>query len=187
MRPAIKTIEPMAMQMKRFPVPLALRMIRSLQSSMMDETVELALHTGLQPKYPEQNLRGVVAVPHGTGKTAVVAVFATGAKADEAREAGADIVGGIDLVESILAGEINFTKCISTPEMIPVIAKLGRTLGPKGLMPNNKSGSITVDVGDAVRAAHQGEIKFRVDKVGGIQVPLGKLSFTDEMLNDNIR
>lgn len=160
--------------------------VKSLASAKFDETVEVALKLGVDPRHADQMIRGAVVLPHGTGKKVRVAVFAKGVKADEARAAGADIVGDDDLAEEIKSGNINFDLVIATPDMMALVGKVGRILGPKGLMPNPKTGTVTADVSKAVNNAKSGQVNFRVDKKGNIHAPVGKASFDAEKIKDNV-
>jgi large subunit ribosomal protein L1 len=152
-----------------------------------DETVELAMNLGVDPRHADQMVRGFVLLPNGTGKTVRVAVFARAAKAEEARQAGADLVGAEDLAEAVGRGEINFDRCIATPDMMAVVGRLGKVLGPRGLMPNPKLGTVTMDVGAAVKAAKGGQVEFRVEKAGLIHAGVGKASFSEDQLKENVR
>ena len=165
----------------------ALTLIKSAASAKFDETLEIAMNLGVDPRHADQMVRGVVALPNGTGKTVRVAVFARGAKADEAKAAGADIVGAEDLMETIQSGKIEFDRCIATPDMMPLVGRLGKILGPRNLMPNPKVGTVTMDVKTAVEAAKGGEVQFKVEKAGVIHAGIGKVSFSDEKLAENIR
>ncbi len=165
----------------------AVKLIKTAASAKFDETLEIAMNLGVDPKHADQMVRGVVTLPNGTGKTVRVAVFARGAKADEAKAAGADIVGAEDLMESIQAGKIDFDRCIATPDMMPLVGRLGKILGPRNLMPNPKVGTVTMDVKSAVEAAKGGEVQFKVEKAGVIHAGVGKLSFAEEKLAENIR
>ena len=165
----------------------AVKLIKDSATAKFDETVEVALNLGVDPRHADQMVRGVVALPHGTGKQVRVAVFAKGAKASEAEAAGADIVGADDLMENIQKGQIDFDRCIATPDMMAVVGRLGKILGPRGLMPNPKLGTVTFDVAQAVRAAKAGQVEFRVEKAGIIHGGVGKVSFTNDALADNIR
>jgi large subunit ribosomal protein L1 len=165
----------------------ALALVRQGATAKFDETVEVALNLGVDPRHADQMVRGTVDLPHGTGKAVRVAVFARGDKAEEARAAGADVVGAEDLAEAIQAGEINFDRCIATPDMMPVVGRLGRILGPRGLMPNPKLGTVTPNVGQAVRSAKAGQVQFRVEKAGLVHGGVGKASFEDDQLLDNIK
>lgn len=160
--------------------------IKDLASAKFDETVEIAIRLGVDPRHADQMIRGAVVLPHGTGKKVRVAVFAKGIKADEARNAGADIVGDDDLVAVIQGGELNFDMVIATPDMMALVGKVGKILGPKGLMPNPKIGTVTMDVAQAVKNAKSGQVNFRVDKKGNIHAPLGKASFEASKIKDNL-
>ncbi len=164
----------------------ALRLIKETASAKFDETVEIAVNLGVDPRHADQNVRGVVALPNGTGKTMRVAVFARAAKAEEATAAGADIVGAEDLMEKVQGGEIDFDRVIATPDMMPIVGRLGKILGPRGLMPNPKLGTVTNDVTDAVSAAKAGQVQFRVEKQGIIHAGVGKASFDSAKLKDNV-
>ena len=165
----------------------AVKKIKAAAGAKFDETVEIALNLGVDPRHADQNVRGVVALPHGTGKSVRVAVFAKGAKAEEAEKAGADLVGADDLAEKIQAGEINFDRCIATPDMMPVVGRLGKVLGPRGLMPNPKLGTVTNDVAAAIKAVKGGQVEFRVEKAGIVHAGVGKTSFGETALVENIR
>ena len=165
----------------------AVKMVKARATAKFDETVEVALNLGVDPRHADQMVRGVVNLPNGTGKTVRVAVFAKDAKADEARKAGADIVGAEDLMEDILKGNINFDRCIATPDMMPLVGRLGKVLGPRNLMPNPKVGTVTPDVAGAVKAAKGGAVEFRVEKAGILHAGVGKASFTEEALLQNIK
>ncbi|MFT3688123.1 50S ribosomal protein L1 [Paenirhodobacter sp.] len=165
----------------------AVKLIKSTASAKFDETLEIALNLGVDPRHADQMVRGVVQLPNGTGKTVRVAVFARGAKADEAKAAGADIVGAEDLMETIQSGRIEFDRCIATPDMMPLVGRLGKILGPRNLMPNPKVGTVTMDVANAVKAAKGGEVQFKVEKAGVIHGGIGKISFTEEALAQNVR
>jgi large subunit ribosomal protein L1 len=164
----------------------AVQMVRERANTKFDETVEIALNLGVDPRHADQMVRGMVSLPHGTGRTVRVAVFAKDAKADEAREAGAEVVGGADLAEKVQAGEIDFDRCIATPDMMGVVGRLGKILGPRGLMPNPKLGTVTAEVAAAVKAAKGGQIEYRVEKAGIIHAGVGKASFPDQALIENI-
>ncbi|MCM5556012.1 50S ribosomal protein L1 [Pleomorphomonas sp. NRK KF1] len=172
---------------KFYPLTEALGLIKERATAKFDETVEVAINLGVDPRHADQMVRGVVQLPHGTGKTVRVAVFARGLKADEATAAGADIVGAEELVETIQKGEINFDRCIATPDMMPLVGRLGKVLGPRGLMPNPKVGTVTQDVAAAVKASKGGAVEFRVEKAGIVHAGVGKASFTAEALLDNVR
>jgi large subunit ribosomal protein L1 len=165
----------------------AVKLVKSLASAKFDETVELAINLGVDPKHADQMVRGVVNLPNGTGRTLRVAVFARGAKADEARAAGADVVGAEELVTAVQGGTIDFDRCIATPDMMPLVGRLGKVLGPRGLMPNPKVGTVTQDVTAAVKASKGGAVEFRAEKAGIVQGSVGKASFNDEQLAANIR
>ena len=163
----------------------AIKLVKDNATSKFDETVEIALNLGVDPRHADQMVRGVVTLPKGTGKTVRVGVFAKGAKADEAREAGADVVGAEDLMETIQGGKIEFDRCIATPDMMGVVGRLGKVLGPKGLMPNPKLGTVTMNVAEAVKAAKGGQVEYRVEKAGIIHSGIGKASFPAEDLRAN--
>ncbi len=165
----------------------ALALIKANASARFDETVEVALNLGVDPRHADQMVRGVVTLPNGTGKTVRVAVFARGPKADEAREAGADIVGAEDLMEAVQGGKIDFDRCIATPDMMPLVGRLGKILGPRNLMPNPKVGTVTMDVSQAVASAKGGQVQFKVEKAGVIHAGVGKVSFDADKLAENIR
>ncbi|MBP2297234.1 MULTISPECIES: 50S ribosomal protein L1 [Azospirillum] len=166
----------------------AVTLLKGLPKAKFDETIEIAMNLGIDPRHADQMVRGVVNLPNGTGKTVRVAVFVRpGPKADEALAAGADIVGGDDLAEKILAGNIDFDRCIASPDMMGVVGKLGKVLGPRGLMPNPKLGTVTPDVAGAVKAAKAGAVEFRAEKTGIVHAGVGKASFSEEALVQNIR
>ncbi len=171
---------------KLYPVADAIKLVRELASAKFDETVEIALNLGVDPKHADQMVRGVCNLPNGTGRTLRVAVFARGAKADEARAAGADVVGAEELVQAVQGGTIDFDRCIATPDMMPLVGRLGKVLGPRGLMPNPKVGTVTMDVASAVAASKGGAVEFRVEKAGIVQGSVGKTSFGEEKLAENI-
>jgi large subunit ribosomal protein L1 len=172
---------------RQFELLEAIGVIKEAATARFDETVEIAVRLGVDPRHADQMVRGVVALPHGTGKSLRVAVFAKGERADEARAAGADIVGAEDLAERIQGGTIDFERCVATPDLMGVVGKLGRILGPRGLMPNPKLGTVTADVTAAVKAAKAGQIEFRVEKAGIVHGGIGKVSFTAEALAENAR
>ncbi len=174
-------------RVKLYGVGDAVGLVKDRASAKFDETVEIAMNLGVDPKHADQMVRGVVNLPNGTGRTVRVAVFARGAKADEARNAGADVVGAEDLVASVQGGTIDFDRCIATPDMMPLVGRLGKVLGPRGLMPNPKVGTVTMDVGAAVAASKGGAVEFRVEKAGIIQGSVGKASFEGDKLVENIR
>jgi large subunit ribosomal protein L1 len=163
----------------------AISIVRANATSKFDETIEVALNLGVDPRHADQMVRGVVTLPKGTGKTVRVGVFAKGAKADEAREAGADVVGAEDLLEIVQGGKIEFDRCIATPDMMGLVGRLGKVLGPKGLMPNPKLGTVTMNVAEAVKAAKGGQVEYRVEKAGIIHSGIGKASFPAEDLRAN--
>jgi large subunit ribosomal protein L1 len=165
----------------------AVKTLKNCASAKFDETVEISLNLGIDPRHADQQVRGVVQLPHGTGKTVRVAVFAKGDKAEEATAAGADIVGAEDLAERIQGGEMNFDRCVATPDMMAVVGRLGKVLGPRGLMPNPKLGTVTPDVETAVKAAKGGEVTFRAEKAGVVHAGIGKASFSEEQLSENLR
>lgn len=165
----------------------AVKMVKEGAVAKFDETIELAMNLGVDPRHADQMVRGVVALPAGTGRDVRVAVFARDAKADEAREAGADIVGAEDLVEKVQKGEIDFDRAIATPDMMPLVGRLGKVLGPRNLMPNPKVGTVTPDVAGAVKAAKGGSVEFRVEKAGIVHAGVGKASFKEEQLLENVK
>ena len=165
----------------------AIALIKQHATAKFDETVEVAMNLGVDPRHADQMVRGVVALPNGTGKVVRVAVFARGAKADEAKAAGADIVGAEDLMETIQSGKIEFDRCIATPDLMPLVGRLGKILGPRNLMPNPKVGTVTMDVKTAVEAAKGGEVQFKVEKAGVIHAGIGKVSFSEDKLAQNVR
>ncbi len=165
----------------------AIKLVKSNASAKFDETVEIAVNLGVDPRHADQMVRGVVSLPNGTGKTMRVAVFARGAKADEAQAAGADIVGAEDLMEAIQGGKIEFDRCIATPDMMPIVGRLGKILGPRNLMPNPKVGTVTMDVKEAVEAAKGGQVQFKVEKAGVVHAGVGKVSFDEAKLVENVR
>ncbi len=163
----------------------AVKLVKGAATAKFDETIEVALNLGVDPKHADQMVRGVVNLPQGSGKTVRVAVFAKGAKAEEAKKAGADLVGDDDLAEIIQGGVMDFDRCIATPDMMAVVGKLGKVLGPRGLMPNPKLGTVTMDVAEAVAAAKGGQVEYRVEKAGIIHAGIGKASFSEEAILDN--
>ncbi|PAF45062.1 50S ribosomal protein L1 [Helicobacter sp. 11S02596-1] len=169
-----------------YDISSGVRTVKSLASAKFDETVEVALRLGVDPRHADQMIRGAVVLPHGTGKKVRVAVFAKGIKADEAKSAGADVVGDEDLAEEIKNGNLNFDMVIATPDMMALVGKVGRILGPKGLMPNPKTGTVTMDIAKAVTNAKSGQVNFRVDKKGNIHAPIGKASFAEEKIKENM-
>ena len=172
---------------KAYSVDEAVKLVKARATAKFDETIELAMNLGVDPRHADQMVRGVVSLPNGTGRTQRVAVFAKGPKADEARAAGADIVGAEDLAEQIQKGEINFDKCIATPDMMGVVGRLGKVLGPRGLMPNPKVGTVTMDVTSAIKDAKGGAVEFRVEKAGIVQAGVGKASFTADAIVQNVK
>jgi len=164
----------------------AVRVVKENATAKFDETIEISINLNVDPRHADQNVRGVVALPNGTGKDVRIAVFAKDEKADEAREAGADVVGSDDLAAVIEGGEINFDRVIATPDMMPVVGRLGKVLGPRGLMPNPKLGSVTNDVRAAVEAAKSGEVQYRVEKLGIIHAGIGKASFSEGQIRENL-
>ena len=165
----------------------AVKNIKECASAKFDETVEISMNLDIDPRHSDQQVRGVVQLPHGTGKTVRVAVFAKGDKAEEAKAAGADIVGAEDLAERIQGGEMDFDRCVATPDMMAVVGRLGKVLGPRGLKPNPKLGTVTPDVETAVKAAKGGEVTFRAEKAGVVHAGIGKASFSEEQLSENLR
>jgi large subunit ribosomal protein L1 len=169
------------------PVAEAVALVKANASAKFDETVEVAVNLGVDPRHADQMVRGSVNLPNGTGKTVRVAVFARGDKADQAKKAGADIVGAEDLMERIQQGNIDFDRCIATPDMMPIVGRLGKILGPRNLMPNPKIGTVTPDVAEAVTAAKGGQVTFKVEKAGVVHAGVGKVSFPPDKLEENIR
>src|SRR5436853_1089617 len=171
---------------KAYDIDEAVKLLKQRATAKFDETIELAINLGVDPRHADQMVRGVVALPNGTGRSLRVAVFAKGPKAEEAKKAGADVVGAEDLAEQVNKGEINFDRCIATPDMMGVVGRLGKVLGPRGLMPNPKVGTVTADVTRAVRESKAGKVEFRVEKAGIVHVPVGKASFEPKRLQDNV-
>ncbi|MET3659768.1 50S ribosomal protein L1 [Aquamicrobium ahrensii] len=165
----------------------AIKLLKDRSSVKFDETIEISMNLGVDPRHADQMVRGVVNLPNGTGRDVRVAVFARGDKADEAKAAGADIVGAEDLVEIVQKGEINFDRCIATPDMMPLVGRLGKVLGPRGMMPNPKVGTVTTDVAGAVKASKGGAVEFRVEKAGIVHGGIGKVSFELKALEENVR
>ncbi len=165
----------------------AVKLVKGTAKAKFDETVEIAMNLGVDPRHADQMVRGTVNLPNGTGKTVRVAVFARGAKADEAKAAGADIVGAEDLMETVQGGKIEFDRCIATPDMMPIVGRLGKVLGPRNLMPNPKVGTVTMDVADAVKAAKGGQVQFKAEKAGVVHAGVGKVSFDEAKLVENIK
>ena len=171
----------------KYAIDDAVKLLKERAVAKFDETVEISMNLGVDPRHSDQQVRGVVQLPNGTGKSLRVAVFAKDVKAEEATAAGADLVGADDLAEQVQKGEIDFDRVIATPDMMAVVGKLGKVLGPKGLMPNPKLGTVTPNVGDAVKAAKAGEVQFRVEKAGIIHAGIGKASFSEEALAENVK
>ena len=165
----------------------AVALVKKNAKTKFDETIDLAFNLGVDPRHADQMVRGVCALPNGTGKSVRVAVFARGTKAEEAKKAGADIVGAEDLMEIVQSGKVDFDRCIATPDLMPVVGRLGKVLGPRNLMPNPKVGTVTMDIGEAVKAAKSGEVQFKVEKAGVVHVGVGKASFEEEKIVENIR
>ena len=165
----------------------AVKLVKAGAKAKFDETIEIAMNLGVDPRHSDQMVRGVIELPHGTGKTLRVAVFAKGDKAKQAQDAGADLVGAEDLAEKIQAGEMNFDRCIATPDMMGVVGKLGKVLEPRGLMPNPKLGTVTMNVAEAVRAAKAGQVEFRVEKAGIVHAGIGKASFSEAAIAENVK
>jgi large subunit ribosomal protein L1 len=172
---------------KLYPLDQAVKMIKERAKAKFDETIEVAMNLGVDPRHADQMVRGVCNLPNGSGRTVRVGVFARGAKADEAKAAGADVVGAEDLVEKVQGGTIEFDRCIATPDMMPLVGRLGKVLGPRGLMPNPKVGTVTMDVTSAVKGAKGGSVEFRVEKAGIVHAGVGKASFAPEQLVENIK
>jgi large subunit ribosomal protein L1 len=182
-RAAVEGLDPV----KSYPLDEAVKVIKDRAKAKFDETVEVAMNLGVDPRHSDQMVRGVCVLPNGSGRSARVAVFARGAKADEAKAAGADVVGAEDLVEKVTAGEIDFDRCIATPDMMPLVGRLGKVLGPRGLMPNPKVGTVTNDLVAAIKAQKGGAVEFRTEKSGIVQAGIGKASFSADQLAQNIR
>ncbi|HEY6432111.1 MAG TPA: 50S ribosomal protein L1 [Acetobacteraceae bacterium] len=172
---------------KSYPLPDAVRLIKQNAKAKFDETIEMSMNLGIDPRHADQMVRGLISLPNGTGKSVRVGVFARGPKAEEAQAAGADVVGAEDLAEKVQAGEINFDRCIATPDMMGVVGRLGKILGPRGLMPNPRLGTVTMDVRGAVTAAKGGQVEFRAEKAGIIHAGIGKASFDEDKLVQNAR
>jgi large subunit ribosomal protein L1 len=172
---------------KLYPIQDAVKLIKERAKAKFDETIEISMNLGVDPRHADQMVRGVCNLPNGSGRTVRVAVFARGAKADEARAAGADVVGAEDLFEAVNGGTIDFDRCIATPDMMPLVGRLGKVLGPRGLMPNPKVGTVTMDVRGAVEAAKGGAVEFRVEKAGIVHAGIGKASFDEGKLVENIK
>ncbi|GAN53600.1 50S ribosomal protein L1 [Tanticharoenia sakaeratensis] len=172
---------------KPYSLDEAIALVKANARAKFDETIELSLNLGIDPRHADQMVRGLLSLPNGTGKTLRVGVFARGAKADEAREAGAEVVGAEDLAEKVQAGEIAFDRCIATPDMMALVGRLGKILGPRGLMPNPRLGTVTMDVKGAITAAKSGQVEYRAEKAGIVHAGVGKASFDSEKLAENIR
>jgi large subunit ribosomal protein L1 len=182
-RAAAEGVDPI----KSYSLDDAVKLVKERAKAKFDESIEVAMNLGVDPRHSDQMVRGVCTLPNGSGRSARVAVFAKGAKADEAKAAGADVVGAEDLVEKVQAGQIDFDRCIATPDMMPLVGRLGKVLGPRGLMPNPKVGTVTNDLGAAIKAQKGGAVEFRTEKAGIVQAGVGKASFTAEQLAQNIR
>jgi len=182
-KPRIEAVD----RTKRYPLAEAVKIVKTNATSKFDETLDIVMNLGVDPKQSDQQVRGMVSMPNGTGKTIRVAVFARGDKAADAQKAGADFVGGDDLADKINGGFTAFDRVIATPDMMGVVGKLGKVLGPKGLMPNPKLGTVTPNVAEAVKAAKSGQIEFRIDKAGIVHAGVGKVSFTEEQLLQNLK
>ena len=172
---------------KLYSLEEAVKLVKERANAKFDETIEVALNLGVDPRHADQMVRGVVELPNGSGRSVRVAVFAKDAKADEAREAGADVVGAEDLMETVQGGTIDFDRCIATPDMMPLVGRLGKVLGPRNLMPNPKVGTVTTDVAEAVKAAKGGAVEFRVEKAGIVHAGVGKASFSEEQIAGNVK
>src|SRR6266700_1862037 len=172
---------------KTYPLEEAVKIVKANAKAKFDETIEVAMNLGIDPRHADQAVRGMISLPNGTGRSVRVAVFARGDKAEEAKAAGADIVGAEDLVEIVQGGEIDFDRCIATPDLMPLVGRLGKVLGPRGMMPNPKVGTVTMDIKGAVQGAKGGSVEFRVEKAGIIQAGVGKASFPAEKLVENIK
>src|SRR5262250_948200 len=183
LKKAYEGIDPTAAR----PLEDALKLIKERASAKFDETIEIAMNLNLDPRKPDQNLRGAVMLPHGTGKTVRVAVFARGDRAKEAEAAGADVIGAEDLAEKVQAGQIDFDRAIATPDLMALVGRLGKILGPRGLMPNPRLGTVTQNVAEAVRAAKGGQVEFRAEKAGIVHAGVGKASFSEAALADNVK
>jgi large subunit ribosomal protein L1 len=172
---------------KLYPLEQAVKMVRERAKAKFDETIEVAMNLGVDPRHADQMVRGVCNLPNGSGRTVRVGVFARGAKAEEAKAAGADVVGAEDLVEKVQGGAIDFDRCVATPDMMPLVGRLGKVLGPRGLMPNPKVGTVTMDIASAVKGAKGGAVEFRVEKAGIVHAGVGKASFAADKLVENIK
>lgn len=183
----IKLAQANVIKEKNYNISDLLEQLKANSKVKFDEALEVAVNLGIDPRHSDQMVRGVVSLPHGTGKKVRVAVFARDAKAEEAKLAGADIVGAEDLVDQILAGSINFDKCIATPDLMPLIVKVAKILGPRGLMPNPKLGSVTANISEAVNLAKSGQVEFKAEKAGIVHAPFGKISFSLDSLSNNLK
>ena len=172
---------------KEYEIAAGVKLVKENAKAKFDETIELSMNLGVDPRHADQNVRGVIDLPNGTGKSIRVGVFAKGDKAEEAKNAGADVVGADDLADEVQKGKINFDRCIATPDMMPVVGKLGKILGPRGMMPNPKLGSVTQDVAAAIKSAKGGQVEYRVEKAGIVHAGVGKASFSEEALLENVR
>jgi len=172
---------------KLYTLDEAVKLVKARANAKFDETIEVAMNLGIDPRHADQQVRGVVNLPNGSGRSVRVGVFARGAKAEEAKAAGADVVGAEDLVEKVNGGAIDFDRCIATPDMMPLVGRLGKVLGPRGMMPNPKVGTVTMDIANAVKGAKGGSVEFRVEKAGIVQAGVGKASFTEAALVQNIK
>jgi large subunit ribosomal protein L1 len=172
---------------KTYALDEAVKMVKANAKAKFDETIEVAMNLGIDPRHADQAVRGMIELPNGTGKSVRVAVFARGPKAEEAKAAGADLVGAEDLAEKINAGEINFERCVATPDMMGVVGRLGKVLGPRGLMPNPKLGTVTMDVAAAVKSAKAGSVEFRAEKSGIVHAGVGKASFSEQAITENVK
>ncbi len=172
---------------RNYPLSEAVSLVKSNARAKFDETIEISMNLGIDPRHADQMVRGLISLPNGTGKTVRIGVFARGAKAEEALAAGADVVGADDLAEKVQGGEIAFDRCIATPDLMGLVGRLGKILGPRGLMPNPKLGTVTMNVKDAVAAARAGQVEFRAEKAGIVHAGIGKASFPDEKLVENIK
>ena len=172
---------------KEYEIAAGVKLVKENAKAKFDETIELSMNLGVDPRHADQNVRGVIDLPNGTGKSIRVGVFAKGDKAEEAKNAGADVVGADDLADEVQMGKINFDRCIATPDMMPVVGKLGKILGPRGMMPNPKLGSVTQDVAAAIKSAKGGQVEYRVEKAGIVHAGVGKASFSEEALLENVR
>ena len=172
---------------KEYEIAAGVKLVKENAKAKFDETIELSMNLGVDPRHADQNVRGVIDLPNGTGKSIRVGVFAKGDKAEEAKNAGADVVGADDLADEVQKGKINFDRCIATPDMMPVVGKLGKILGPRGMLPNPKLGSVTQDVAAAIKSAKGGQVEYRVEKAGIVHAGVGKASFSEEALLENVR